>query len=205
MLKYYRVFNIDQCEGIPIEKGPSPNERKNDPLEACEKIINEMPKRPEIRNREQRAYYNKAEDFINMPKIETFESSESYYETLFLELLHSTGHTDRLARKEILQNNGFKTQGYAIEELTAEMGASYLKSVAGIPIEQLENNSAYIQAWPERLRNDKKIIVYSSSQAQKATDYILNVKNEEKKIEAVDHLKIESSNNRDAELKRTRD
>lgn len=204
MLRYYRVFNISQCEGIPKEKVPPPIERKNDPLEACEKIINEMPRRPEIRNREQRAFYNKAEDFINMPKIESFESSESYYGTLFHELLHSTGHTDRLARKEIIQNNGFKTPGYAIEELTAEMGASYLKSYAGIPIEQLENNAAYIQSWLERLRNDKKIIVYSSSHAQKATDYILNVRNEEKEIEEVDHLKDER-NNREAELKRTRD
>ena len=63
----------------------------------------------------------------------------------------------------------------AIEELPSEMGASYLKSYAGIPIEQLENNAAYIQGWLERLRNDKRFIVYASAQAQKATDFILNI------------------------------
>jgi antirestriction protein ArdC len=62
------------------------------------------------------------------------------------------------------------------------MGASYLKSYAGIPIEQLENNAAYIQSWLGRLKNDKRFIVNASSQAQKAMDYILNIKNEEKEL-----------------------
>jgi len=52
---------------------------------------------------------------------------------------------NRLNRKELVKNNSFRSEDYAIEELTAEMGASYLKSYAGIPIEQLENNAAYIQ------------------------------------------------------------
>ena len=62
-----------------------------------------------------------------------------------------------------------------MEMSTTIMGASYIKSHAGIPIEQLENNAAYIQIWLERLKKDKKFIVYASSQAQKATDYILNI------------------------------
>jgi len=89
MLKYYRVFNVDQCTGIPKEKLPPVIERNNDPIETCEKIINEMPKRPSIVHDKQQAYYNRAEDYVNMPKIETFKSSESYYGTLFHELVHS--------------------------------------------------------------------------------------------------------------------
>lgn len=76
-----------------------------------------------------------------------------------------------------------------MEELTAEMGASYLKSYAGIPIEKLENNAAYIQHWLERLKKDQKCIVYASAQAQKASDFILNIKNEEKEIEAQQPVK----------------
>ena len=70
-------------------------------------------------------------------KIETFDKSEDYYGTLFHELVHSTGHGERLNRKELLESKGMRTDKYAIEELTAEMGASYLKAYAGIPIEQL--------------------------------------------------------------------
>lgn len=177
LLRYYNVFNIAQCDGIPKDKLPPVIERNNNHLEACEKIINEMPKRPNIRYKEQRAYYNRLDDSINMPKMETFDRSENFYGTLFHELVHSTGHNERLNRKELLESKGFRTEDYAVEELTAEMGASYLKSQAGIPIEQLENNAAYIQGWLERLKNDKKFIVYASSQAQKATDYILNMEN----------------------------
>jgi antirestriction protein ArdC len=185
-LRYYNVFNIEQCTGIPKEKLPPIIERKNDPIEACEKIIAEMPKRPEIRHNEQSAYYNKIDDFVNMPKTETFVNSESYYGTLFHELVHSTGHKERLDRKELIQSKRFGSENYAIEELTAEIGASYLKSYAGVPIEKLENNAAYIQTWLERLKKDKKFIIHASSQAQKATDFILNVRNEEKEVDLLE-------------------
>lgn len=183
LLKYYKVFNIDQCTGIPKEKLPPVIENNNEPIKECVKIITEMQKRPVIRHKEQRAFYNREEDVVNMPKMETFKDSESYYATLFHELVHSTGHQNRLNRKEIVEQIEFGSEEYAIEELTAEMGASYLKSKAGIPIEQLDNNIAYIQNWLGKLKKDKKFIVYASSQAQRASDYILNELNKEKELE----------------------
>ncbi len=174
-LRYYNVFNVSQCTGIPESKIPVKAARRNDPIEECEKIINEMPNRPEIRHTQHSAYYQKKDDYVNMPKMETFKDSESYYGALFHELVHSSGHQNRLNRKEITEKNAFGTEQYAIEELTAEMGAAYLKSKAGIPMEKLENNAAYIQSWLKRLKEDKKFIVHASAQAQKATDYILNI------------------------------
>ena len=184
-LRYYKVFNVSQCTGIPESKIPVKAQRKNDPILECEKIINEMPNRPEIRHTEHSAYYHKEKDYVNMPKVETFINSESYYGALFHELVHSSGHQNRLNRKELTEKNKFGTEQYAIEELTAEMGASYLKNQAGIPIEKLENNAAYIKGWLEKLKQDKKFIVYASSQAQKATDYILNIQIE-KELEAAE-------------------
>ncbi|MFA6924899.1 MAG: ArdC-like ssDNA-binding domain-containing protein [Bacteroidales bacterium] len=202
MLRYYRVFNVSQCDNIPLDKIPPIIERNNNPIETCEKIISEMPQKPRIQNKEQRAYYNRLSDYVNVPKIETFNKSEDYYGTIFHELVHSTGHGERLNRKELLESKGMRTDKYAIEELTAEMGASYLKSYANIPIEQLENNASYIQGWLERLKNDKKFIVYASSQAQKATDYILNI-SPEKEIEYTNE--IESKENvREEELNKVR-
>lgn len=55
--------------------------------------------------------------------------SSSYYGTLFHELVHSSGHTSRLNRKEVMENNRFGSESYAMEELTVEIGASYLKSL----------------------------------------------------------------------------
>lgn len=185
LLKYYTVFNIDQCSGIPKEKLPVKEERQNNQIEACEKVINEMPKRPIIKHDEQKAYYHTEQDYVNMPKHETFVSSERYYGTLFHELVHSTGHNERLNRKELLEQKGPQTRDYAIEELTAEMGASYLKSYTGIPIQNFEDNIAYIQHWLEKLKKDKKFIVHASGQAQRAVDYILNERGVEKEVEIV--------------------
>ena len=191
LLRYYHVFNISQTEGIPKDRLPPVIERKNDPIQTCEEIIANMPDRPEIRHEQHRAFYNKAEDFVNMPRRESFVSSESYYSVLFHELLHSTGAEKRLNRRELVDSKGFGTREYAIEEITVEMGASYLKSYAGIPIEQLENNAAYIQSWLKRLKQDKKFIIHASARAQQAADFILNIKNVEKEFElSQEHLEV---------------
>ena len=183
MLRYYTVFNISQCENIPLSKMPEKTERKIDPIKECEKIVNDMPNRPLIRNELQEAFYDRKNDYINVPKMETFKDSESYYSTLFHEMVHSSGHESRLNREGITDKNKFGSKGYAKEELTAELGASYLKSQAGISLEHTENNASYIQNWLKVLNDDKKFIVHASAEAQKATDYILNVQEKEKEIE----------------------
>lgn len=188
-LRFYHVFNIAQTEGIPPYKLPLKETRINEPIQTCEQILANMPNRPDIRFEEHRAYYQPRGDFINMPKKESFESSERFYSVLFHELIHSTGAECRLNRPEVTKNRGFGTQDYAIEELTAEIGASYLKSFAGIPIEKLDNNAAYIQAWLRKLKEDKRLLVYASSKAQLATDYILKINEYELefKLQYFDH------------------
>jgi antirestriction protein ArdC len=148
-----------------------------------------MPNRPKIVHNENNAYYETWADFINMPKMAVFESSESYYATLFHELVHSTGYEDRLNRKEITESNAFGSESYSIEELVAEIGTCYLTSYAGIAMNGLTNSVAYIQGWLERLKQDRKCIVYASAHAQKAVDYILKIKRDENDI--VEHLQNE--------------
>ncbi len=173
LLRYYKVFNVAQCEGLPEKKIPETT-KPNDPIGECEKIVELMPKCPEIKFTGSQPYYNPVLDFINMPKIKDFQSSETYYETLFHELVHSTGHQSRLNRKEVTDSR-FGSALYSIEELTAELGCCYLKSCAGLKEVVRDNNVAYLQGWLKRLRSDKKFIVYASAQAQRAVDFILNV------------------------------
>lgn len=204
ILRYYRVFNISQCEGISKEKLPEKFERKHDPVQPCEEIIAAMPNKPPIRHEEHEAYYHPAMDYVNMPKPESFISAEAYYGALFHELVHSTGHASRLNRKEIVERTGFGSARYSAEELTAEIGASFLKSQAGIPIEELENSTAYIKHWLEQLKNDKRFIVYASAQAQKAADYIMNIRHLEQEIDTPEEPKKSLSVGRGNELKNLR-
>lgn len=175
LIRYYTVFNVDQCNDLPEERIPViENDGKMDVAE-LEFIIEGMPKRPPIVHKENQAYYHPVKDFINMPKLNNFKDTESYWGTLFHELIHSTGHSTRLNRKEITERTTFGTEPYSMEELVAEIGACYLKSYCGIGSKDFENNVAYIQHWLNKLREDKRMIIFSSAKAQKAVDYILNV------------------------------
>ena len=184
ILRYYTVFNESQCTGIPLRAFPP--QKINDPIETCEAIVAQMPNCPEIVHRYNEAYYDTSKDYINMPLMQAFESSQEYYATLFHELIHSTGHATRLCRREVIEDTKFGSELYSTEELTAEIGACYLASYAGIVHNNLGNNIAYIQGWLKQLKADKKSVVYASANAQKAVSYILNIKSHENEI-AVEH------------------
>jgi antirestriction protein ArdC len=171
LLRYYRVFNVEQCDGLQYPK-PEPRGVEFNPIAAAESIVEAMPKRPEIRHGEARAYYRRSADLVNMPARDSFEIEAEYYNTLFHELVHATGHESRIGRQLNEQAN-FGSSSYAKEELLAEMGASYLSATAGTLHGTVNNSASYIASWLERLRNDRKLVVTAAAAAQKATDFIL--------------------------------
>jgi antirestriction protein ArdC len=168
LLRYYTVFNLEQCEGI---KSPEPT-RVIAPLEQCETIVNSMPNPPGF-EQDARAFYRPSTDTVGMPARSAFDSAEEFYSTLFHELTHSTGHPSRLGREGIMDHNPFGNEDYSKEELVAEMGAAMLCGVAGIQSRTLDNSASYLQSWINRLRSDSRLVVSAASQAQKAADYIL--------------------------------
>lgn len=173
LLRYYNVFNVEQTEGL--EKYIPKVELKDfDPIAKAEEIINNYKNAPAIfNNGVDSAYYSPRKDEIHLPLKEVFEKSEFYYSTLFHEATHSTGHKDRLNRFTNSDQFIFASESYSKEELVAEMGASFLSGISGIENEVIENNSAYIQGWISELKKDKRLIVFASSQAQKAVNFIL--------------------------------
>ena len=168
LLRYYTVFNLEQCDGI---KSPEPHQVIH-PIEQCEHIVNSMPNPPSL-EQDSRASYRPSTDTVGMPARSAFDSSEGYYSTLFHELTHSTGHPSRVGREGIMEHNPFGSEDYSKEELVAEMGAAMLCGVAGVESRTLENSASYLQSWIIRLRSDSRLIVSAASQAQKAADYIL--------------------------------
>jgi antirestriction protein ArdC len=84
------VFNIAQCENIPEQY--LPKEREPKVLPPCESIVTGMPQCPPIRHKENAAFYNFKEDFVNMPKKKSFKKDEAYYSTLFHELVHNAAN-----------------------------------------------------------------------------------------------------------------
>jgi len=178
LLRYYNVFNVEQAEGIDY---PEIQESSNTftPIESAELVIASMPKRPLIHHMGNRACYNTLTDIVTLPPQSAFQSPEEYYCTAFHELTHSPMAEKRLNRKVSIQVHKFGDEEYSKEELVAEMGASFLSGHCGIENTTIENSAAYIAGWLKALKNDKTLLIHAAAQAQKAADYILNLKEEE--------------------------
>lgn len=166
-MKVFTVFNIDQTTGIEIKLPQSLVAFT--PAEQAEQLLASMVNKPEIKHNNQKAYYAPMDDIISLPLPEQFANSNEYYSTLFHELIHSTGHKDKLNRGS---NTSFGSEEYAKEELIAELGSAFLCSRCGID-NTLTNTTAYIQSWLKALQNDPKLIIMASSRAEKAVNYLL--------------------------------
>lgn len=176
-MRYYSVFNADQCAGVKL---PTRRERAPiDPIEAAEAVVNNMPNRPTMTtNRGERACYYPTRDEVSMPPRDNFRSAEAYYSVIFHELGHSTSHSSRLNRE--VGAHKFGSKDYSKEELVAEMTAAFLMGATGISNENSDNaNAGYIQSWLKALQNDVTMLIQAASAAQKAADYILNAQDEE--------------------------
>ena len=175
-LKYYTVFNLDQCEGI---EAPVEEVLKFEPLEKCEEILKSYKTMPKVTHGGDRACYSPALDAISMPHKENFKSVAGYYSTLFHEAVHSTGHKNRLDRD---LTGLFGNHEYSFEELVAELGAGMCAAHAGIELETLDNSAAYIQSWIKKLSNDKKMIIKAGGKAKKAYSMILGIEKSEEVV-----------------------
>jgi len=167
VLRYYTVFNTEQCEGITAPG----SDKVINPIEECERIVVGMPNPPTI-EQDGRAWYRPSSDTVGMPSRNSFDSAEEFYSTLFHELTHSTGHSKRVGREGIEKLNTFGSESYSKEELIAEMGAAMLAGVAGIERKTLVNSAAYLKSWIDVLKSDSRMVVSAASQAQRAADYI---------------------------------
>lgn len=172
-LKYYKVFAIEDVENL---KPMRVNNINNNPHEDTESLINSYLSKESISLNTisgDKACYSPTLDRITIPQLQAFNSSNSYYQTLLHECIHSSGHAKRLNR---LSNDAFfGIKNYSKEELTAELGASFLCGQLGLETDKTINNSAaYIKSWLRVLKDDKRFIYHASAQAQRAVDYILH-------------------------------
>lgn len=173
-VRWANVFNLDQTEGIEAPKMDAA-QNAGRPLEKAAAIV-EGAKVCPIRHAGFAALYSPTEDEIRMPAPSTFRSMEDYYQTLFHEMTHATGHAKRLDREGVTQPVKFGSERYSKEELIAELGAAFLSNEAGTLNEvQFENSAAYLASWIQKLENDPKMMVSAASHAQRSTDFILGI------------------------------
>jgi antirestriction protein ArdC len=172
--RYYSVFNLDQTEGDWEVPGA---DHEFNPIKKAEEIVKNMPNRPAIMHGALGAYYRVSTDTVTVPAPERFGQTEEYYNTLFHELVHSTGHKSRLNRFSDEEQISMGNE-YSKEELVAEIGASTLCNIAGIDQPMIKNASAYIAHWLKHLNDNRQFLVSAASKAQSAVEYINGATNE---------------------------
>lgn len=169
-MKGYIVFNVEQIDGLP-EHYTRPADPVLDPVERighADAFFTATG--ADIRHGGNRAFYAQGEDRIQLPPFETFKDTESYYATLAHEGIHWTKHKSRLDRD--LGRKRWGDEGYAAEELVAELGAAFLCADLGITPEIREDHAAYIGNWLKVLKDDKRAIFSAAAYAQRAVDFL---------------------------------
>jgi antirestriction protein ArdC len=107
-------------------------------------------------------------DIIKMPAKESFDTEAHFDATLAHEIAHATGSKDRLNR---LSGGRFGSEGYAEEELVAELSACFMGSMLGLPYEGLMHTE-YLANWSARLKESKTAIRSAAQEAQRVVDYL---------------------------------
>jgi antirestriction protein ArdC len=169
-LKGYTVFNAEQVEGLP-DRFYAKAEPRLDPVQRITKADAFFAAlRADIRHGGNRAFYCPSDDHVQMPPFEAFGDAESYYATLAHECTHWTKAKPRLDRD--FGQKRWADQGYAMEELVAELGAAFLCADLDLTPEPREDHASYIASWLKVLKSDKRAVFTAASHAQRAADYL---------------------------------
>jgi hypothetical protein len=171
LTKAYTVFNVAQIDGLTL--GPlllaGADFEPHDEAQAIADGWLETERVP-LTHGGDRACYSPAFDAITMPDPRDFTSPEHYYQTLFHEIVHSSGHEKRLKR---IESTTFGSDEYAKEELVAEIGAAMLYATAGLDRDLMEHSAAYLKSWASRLQDDPGLLVTAANAAERAAEYIM--------------------------------
>lgn len=177
LLRYFNVFGVNNIEGLPDKFYSFGKKEYNEVsvFDEAERIVGEL--QPKLSFGGDRACYNPALDVIRMPERNKFSGSEEYYNTLFHELAHWTGHETRLKRPLA----GMGSESYAPEELIAEIGAACVCASIGLDYSKtITNTVAYCQSWAKGIRGDKNnTLISCASKGHKAADFIMGLVPEE--------------------------
>lgn len=171
------VFNAEQIDGLPTYQKPV---QTWNALDRAETIL--QASGADIRHGGDKAYYRPSTDNIQMPDKAQFPSADNYYATALHELGHWTGHGSRLDRD---LSHPFGSEGYAKEELRAEIASMILGDELGIGHDPGQHAS-YVQSWIKVLQNDPMEVFRAASDAEKIQTFVLGL--EQQQIQTQDQM-----------------
>ncbi len=177
-LKYYRVFNMRDVEGIAAEELPAApvQEKAQAPTDIADMVISDYRHNEGIDLvdfKGDEPLYDTERDCVAIPEKDRFLLEEDWFASVFTGLVHSTaakGRCDRESELKKMSEGNISPK----EELIAEIGSSMILTACGLKRHEThEQISAVCEKIINLLNRDYRLIVYASSGAEKAADYIL--------------------------------
>ncbi|HEI6812246.1 ArdC family protein [Klebsiella variicola] len=167
MLKTFTVFNVEQIDGLPQSDETVFPAETFEPLPRAEALFRNSG--ATIIEKGQNAFFAPSTDEIHLPERRLFSDAANFYATGLHELVHWSGAKSRLNRE---MKGKFGSEGYAFEELIAELGSAFL--MADLEIAGEVQHESYIASWLKALKNDKRYIFKAASAASKAHRYLVD-------------------------------
>lgn len=168
-VRYAYVFNAQQIEGIPALEVEEPAEPATwDQSARADAIIAASAAKIEHDGGDQ-AFYRLLRDSIHMPKREQFPDAASYYEVLFHELGHWSGHPSRLKRD---MSGNFGSESYAKEELRAEIASMLIGETLDLG-HDASSHASYVASWIKVLKNEPMEVFRAAADAEKILNFIM--------------------------------
>jgi len=167
ILRAFSVFHASQIDGIAALAPADATKTVVERVEDAEIILKASGVPVWIGG--DRAFYNPAGDFIQLPPDEAFESPALRASVALHELSHASGHPSRLNRD---LSGKFGSSAYSREELRAELSSLLVGSEIGLPTD-IPNHASYVRSWLDVLKQDKREVFHAAADAQRIADYIL--------------------------------
>ena len=179
-MQVFRVFNVAQTnlqearpelwEQLERENGKRVENGEHFSFGPVDAMIKDnlwiCPIKPTHQNE---AYYSITKNEIVVPEKEQFRDGESFYGTLFHEMVHSTGAEGVLDR---LQPTSFGSKEYAREELVAELGSALVAQRYGMTKHIKEDSCAYLKGWLDELKESPQFIKTTLLDVKRASSIV---------------------------------
>ncbi len=169
--KYYCVFNGDIIDGIPERE-----KHELDPAQRNSRAENLLQywsdNEAKIIYGGDDAVYRSTTDEIHLPERDRFVDFHEFYSTALHEVGHSTGYKTRLNRD---MSGEFGSEKYAEEELRAEIASMFIEQdlEIGAGDKHIQNNSAYIKHWHDKIKEDPNVLFKAIADAEKITQFVM--------------------------------
>ena len=172
-VKTASIFNAGQINGLqPL---PAAEQHEFEPHLLAEEAIKTMSENMEVRLTYggDQAYYSPVSDSIHLPRRESFFSEAEYVGTTLHELAHATGAPSRLDRP--LAALSADREGYAKEELVAEIASTFCSAELGVemPESVVNNHLSYVASWIQAIKDDNNVLFPAINEADRAADYLM--------------------------------